>query len=536
MDCSFSGYIPIFIDSSCIVEPTCSSTAAVLIPSGVTINLKLQPQIHIMEYMKRTVVAEDSLAAVDFKKICMQTEFGSYKENQYVEGEENTSVEHHMPKYIHVEDDAKSTVIKREPPEVQEGVLPEVLQEGSTQKVLQEGSTQEVIQEGNNVDKDGTSRELEFVPVKEEPSDTYEYQQEVPSDASTSCVKQEPKELRNEKDAVKQEVNDCSTGGTSVICDSDFTPLESAFYPTVEMGIGSPEGACQAALVVQEIKSVHSGASKKYECNLCNYTCAQRYNLASHQLARHGVGEPFKCDFCCYTCAQKGSLKAHQISKHGLGIPFKCDICDYTCALKCNLKDHQVSKHGPRLTFNCDLCNYSCSQKRSLKMHQISKHGSGEQPYKCEFCDYTCARKIQLKLHKVSKHSLGDPFLCHLCDYSCPDRYNLKCHQFAKHGIGESHKCEFCNFSSAHTSSFKRHQLAKHGIGEPLKCRICDYSTAYPNVLKQHVTTAHNIGEFLRCDLCDYSTTIKSHMKRHKLGKHSTSLTEVCKDHSLDFK
>ncbi|KAF2349507.1 Ribonuclease H-like domain [Trinorchestia longiramus] len=47
---NYSGYTHIFTNGSCIVEPTCSASAAVVIPSrGVTINFKLRPQIHIME-------------------------------------------------------------------------------------------------------------------------------------------------------------------------------------------------------------------------------------------------------------------------------------------------------------------------------------------------------------------------------------------------------------------------------------------------------------------------------------------------------
>ncbi|KAF2356755.1 hypothetical protein FHG87_012484 [Trinorchestia longiramus] len=43
IDSNYSRYTPTFTDGSCIVEPTCSSSAAV-----ITITFKLQPQIHIM--------------------------------------------------------------------------------------------------------------------------------------------------------------------------------------------------------------------------------------------------------------------------------------------------------------------------------------------------------------------------------------------------------------------------------------------------------------------------------------------------------
>ncbi|KAF2355087.1 Ribonuclease H domain [Trinorchestia longiramus] len=50
IDTNYPGYTHIFTDGSCIVEPTCSASAAVVISSrGVTINFKLRPQIHIME-------------------------------------------------------------------------------------------------------------------------------------------------------------------------------------------------------------------------------------------------------------------------------------------------------------------------------------------------------------------------------------------------------------------------------------------------------------------------------------------------------
>ncbi|KAF2356705.1 Ribonuclease H domain [Trinorchestia longiramus] len=51
IDTNYSGYTHIFTDGSCIVEPTCSAFGAVVIPSrGATINFKLEPQIHIMEW------------------------------------------------------------------------------------------------------------------------------------------------------------------------------------------------------------------------------------------------------------------------------------------------------------------------------------------------------------------------------------------------------------------------------------------------------------------------------------------------------
>ncbi|KAF2352643.1 Ribonuclease H domain [Trinorchestia longiramus] len=50
IDTNYFGYTHIFTDGSCIVDPTYSASAAVVIPSrGATINFKLRPQIHIME-------------------------------------------------------------------------------------------------------------------------------------------------------------------------------------------------------------------------------------------------------------------------------------------------------------------------------------------------------------------------------------------------------------------------------------------------------------------------------------------------------
>ncbi|KAF2351064.1 Ribonuclease H domain [Trinorchestia longiramus] len=50
IDTNYSVYTHIFTDGSCIVKPTCSASAAVVMPSrGATINFKLRPQIHIME-------------------------------------------------------------------------------------------------------------------------------------------------------------------------------------------------------------------------------------------------------------------------------------------------------------------------------------------------------------------------------------------------------------------------------------------------------------------------------------------------------
>ena len=110
------------------------------------------------------------------------------------------------------------------------------------------------------------------------------------------------------------------------------------------------------------------------ECENCDYTCSQKFNLKRHVASVHKGNKPFKCEVCDYNSSQKGHLKQHVASVHEIKKPFKCEICDYGFSQKSHLTKHVASVHEIKKPFKCKICDYTCSKKFNLKRHVASVH------------------------------------------------------------------------------------------------------------------------------------------------------------------
>ena len=61
---------------------------------------------------------------------------------------------------------------------------------------------------------------------------------------------------------------------------------------------------------------ISSEQKKKFSCEICDKSFAQKTKLGDHISAIHEGKKPFKCDICDYSCSRKDQLERHLTSVH----------------------------------------------------------------------------------------------------------------------------------------------------------------------------------------------------------------------------
>ena len=199
--------------------------------------------------------------------------------------------------------------------------------------------------------------------------------------------------------------------------DVEEDPLESNMMPVNE--------ETKQSNLIKQIKSVHERII--YNCNICNYKSAYKYNLKIHIENVHEGIKPFKCSICESTFSQKGDMMKHIESVHEGIKPFKCNICNFETSINYNLKKHKESVHEGLKPFKCKLCDYKTARNFHLKLHINSVHEKIK-PFKCFRCDSSFSQKGDMKRHVESVHERIKPFKCKICDFRSAKKCNLKKH------------------------------------------------------------------------------------------------------------
>ncbi|XP_033231868.1 zinc finger protein 845-like [Belonocnema kinseyi] len=120
---------------------------------------------------------------------------------------------------------------------------------------------------------------------------------------------------------------------------------------------------------------------KKYTCEKCARSYAQKHNLTAHEKYECNVIPRFKCKFCQKRFKRKNHLCSHVDSVH-----LKTDL--------------QTSK----TRHNCDKCSRSYSWLKDLNRHKRSVHEENELKVVCDYCGYKTSRKGVLTEHISSLH------------------------------------------------------------------------------------------------------------------------------------
>ncbi|KAF2350361.1 Zinc finger C2H2-type [Trinorchestia longiramus] len=398
--------------------------------------------------------------------------------------------------------------------------------------------------------------ELDDITVKEEPID-WDQEPQVSSSPVSSALtfKREVDEACAEAHAGPTEEENKVREGGSGACNTSTVHPQSAGASQESTNSLAPDVFCASSDV--EVRPPEGHVTQPPVCELCDSATVRkdslRYHLCSeHQLGVSSKGELsdnscsdlirlkrsaemthsknlFQCQACNYCCADRNMVRQHELEKHSSGKQCKCKSSDNFSVCSSDSNTHQIGKHGKNECFECELCEYSSATKSNLKRHQASKHG-GRERFKCEFCDYFSARRDHLRGHEACKHGRGELFKCEFCEYSGL-KHQLKKHKASKHGKGELFKCEFCEYSSAVKGHLKVHRASKHEKGERFKCEVCDYSSVQKNHLREHEASKHGRGELFKCEFCEYSSAVKANLRVHQASKHEKGdlfKCEVC--------
>jgi KRAB domain-containing zinc finger protein len=199
----------------------------------------------------------------------------------------------------------------------------------------------------------------------------------------------------------------------------------------------------------------------------------------------------------------------------------KCEKCDFVCASKQLLKSHERHRHDPnRKIYKCDTCQVELKQKASYESH-MAKH-NGEMKHECHVCHKLFANRLSFNLH-LKTHNIERPFKCamELCNKAFRTRSDLNEHEKVVHGE-KIHKCSYPGCEKGYTleKDLRAHQVS-HTIA--LKCSWprCRKTFRDRFNLNNHYKT-HTKEKPIECPHCDFRciqrSSLESHMKNHHLG------------------
>jgi len=135
-----------------------------------------------------------------------------------------------------------------------------------------------------------------------------------------------------------------------------------------------PYSAKHFSSIKSHVKEVHDKI-RDHVCNVCGYATTRKRSLLRHFDAVHKKGEKrFKCEHCPYSSAEKAKVKYHKASVHNIGEKFRCEKCNYASARKDELKRHAEEKHEGIKRHVCAHCGYATTRHKLLEKHRKSVH------------------------------------------------------------------------------------------------------------------------------------------------------------------
>ena len=261
----------------------------------------------------------------------------------------------------------------------------------------------------------------------------------------------------------------------------------------------------------------------KIKCQDCGKGFWTDEQLKAHEIThKHLTPEgDFQCDQCDYKCAQAPRLRVHMKSVH-LGVkPHLCDMCPASFAIKSSLEKHKQHKHTDERNFPCMFCEKAFHSKQTLVTH-IRTH-TGEKPFTCEDCGKSFADQAYFTHHKRQHREGHDKdgkrlktFICPFCSKGFTRELYLKYHITGAHensvdGKEGDGKVKYTNeFKLAAVARLKEIGLSKtaeemkvnpstlkgwRNLSEtPHCCTICEKIFPHKTVLKNHMLTHSDNG------------------------------------------
>lgn len=274
-------------------------------------------------------------------------------------------------------------------------------------------------------------------------------------DLPTDCARtQAPEDLyKHNDDPERMSPYDESFQGAEERMPSSVEPDGDDTTDSTGQGIDGDMDHLSRLQQAMELSGVMSGKGEDgsgkqvFQCHLCSYSCASRYQFNTHLNTHYD----HKCTKCEFTTHSEPKLREHLQGEHGLSADCPEDME--------GIRVPRVNAQGKVKTFKCKQCEYVAITKSDFWEHARS-HIKSEKLLTCPKCPFVTEYKHHLEYH-LRNHFGSKPFKCNKCNYSCVNKSMLNSHMKSHSNIYQ-YRCSDCTYATKYCHSLKLH-LRKYG-------------------------------------------------------------------------